>query len=192
MLRRFTFLVLLGGAVMLAAAESAQARTYVGIGVGVGRPYYGYGYGRYGYGYPGYYGYNPYYYPRPVGVAVYQPVYVQPTVAYSVAPAYTAAPAAASANSATVQVLVPDGNAEVWMEGRKMPSNGSTTRVYASPSLEPGKSYTYSVTAAWFRNGKIVKEERSVPVTAGATQVVDFRKGGGVEGLPMPAPATVK
>src|SRR5262245_43772995 len=189
---RFLAGALLSGAMMLAVAQTAQAQVFVGVGVGFGGPRYAGGYGRY-YGYPGYYGY----YPRAYGVAVYQPVYVTPVApVYSAAPAYGVAPTAATpANSATVQVLVPDANAEVWMEGRQMPSNGSTTRVYASPSLEPGKNYRYSVTAAWFQNGKMVKEERSVPVTAGATQVVDFRKGGGnsgVESLPLPAPAPVK
>ena len=188
---RFLARALLGGAMVLAVAQTSQAQVVVGVGVGFGGPRYA-GYGRY-YGYPGYYGY----YPRAYGVAVYQPVYVMPVApVYSAAPAYSVVPSAATpANSATVQVLVPDANAEVWMEGQKMPSNGSATRVYASPALEPGKNYTYSVTATWFQNGKIVKQERSVPISAGATQVVDFRKGGpgtGIEGLPMPAPAATK
>jgi len=187
MLRRFPFL---GGAVLscaaiMAVAESAQARTYVaiGVGVGVGRPYYGYpGY----YGYPRYYGYYPY--PSYYAVPVYQPVYVVPPVRAAATPSATASP-----NTAQVEIHLPDANAEVWLEGRKMPSNGSATRVYASPPLEPGKSYTYHVTAAWFQNGKVVKEERSVPVTAGATQVVDFRGGGsGIEGIPAPTPTTPK
>src|SRR5262249_8764270 len=147
------------------------------------------------YGYPGYYGYPRYYaypYYYPYAVPVYQPTYVVPAPATS--SATPASPASAvSANAAQLQVVLPDANAEVWMQGRKMPSNGSATRVFASPSLEPGKSYTYTVTAAWFQNGKMVKEERSVPVTAGATQVVDFRGGGsGVETLPLPTPTTPK
>jgi uncharacterized protein (TIGR03000 family) len=200
MLRRNQFLGIgiVSCAAILTAADMAQAqRTFVSVGVGVGRPYGWYGGGFY---YP--------YYPRYYAVPVYPGYYVAPTVV--VAPSVTvpsvtvpsvtapsgvsSAVPAVSANAAQVQVILPDADGEVWMQGRKMPSNGSATRVFTSPSLEPGRSYTYTVTAAWFRNGKMVKEERSVPVTAGATQVVDFRGGGGsgVEELPLPKPTSPK
>lgn len=97
---------------------------------------------------------------------------------YSYAPVYRPSPAAAAAplsNTAWVQVILPDADGEVWFNGSKTGQAG-TTRFFESTPLEPGRSYTYKVTAAWHRNGELVTAERSVGVTSGNSTVVDFTR----------------
>jgi uncharacterized protein (TIGR03000 family) len=70
-------------------------------------------------------------------------------------------------------VIVPNPDAEVWLDGHKTVSTG-TKRFYDSPPLEPGKTYSYDVTAAWGQDGKVITKEKKVAVAAGKVAVVDF------------------
>jgi uncharacterized protein (TIGR03000 family) len=140
---------------------------------------YGGGYGFYGYGvYPFYgdYAYDPYAYN---GWAVtedsgYDGSYGGGTPYYSYG-SYPAAPPAtnyqsiyqpaATDNSAHVTLTVPAG-ARVTFGGTATTSTGPV-REYQSPSLTPGRQYTYEVRATWDENGKEVTQTQQVEVTAG-------------------------
>jgi uncharacterized protein (TIGR03000 family) len=171
------------------------------VGLGLGYGYGGYGYGGLGYAYPDYY---PYAYP-----AVYSsyPAY---SVGYSYAPAVITGPATVVAsdpppvsstvipaqpatgegqvlrpNAASMEVHLPDANAEVLVDGRPTRARGQT-RTLVSPELPPGKAYVYKLTASWTQDGQRVSEERTVEVTAGKTSLVDFTHPAGADDLPFP------
>jgi uncharacterized protein (TIGR03000 family) len=80
-----------------------------------------------------------------------------------------------ASGTAQIQVLLPDADGEVWFDGRKTRQLGNT-RLFATPQLEPGKAYSYQVSAAWHQNGKLVGDERTIEVAAGRTVIVDFSR----------------
>lgn len=137
-------------------------------------PYAYYGY--YSYGYPSY-GYSTYAYPN----------YAYPSYAYPAGSPYAASqgPAAPAGNTVWVQVLLPDPDAQVWVDGAETSSRGMT-RVFESPELKPGKTYTYTVRASWTRAGQSVTEERKVGVVAGKISVADFTRPPAAEKVPAP------
>lgn len=81
-------------------------------------------------------------------------------------------PGAVAAGSATVKVIVPAG-AEVYLEKEKMPGEGSE-RLFASPPLEAGKMYIYTVRATWTDGGRNFDQVRVVGVKAGESAKVNF------------------
>lgn len=155
------------------------------------RPYYGYGYWPYyafGLGsyllpyansYSNSYYSAPYSYDSGPSYDTYSDQsYVTPSYTYpSAQPSYSTPELVvpAALNQARLEVIVPDPNAEIWIQGAKTTTTG-TRRVYVSPALSTGASYTYTVKGAWSRNGGMVTEQRNVPVTAGATAVIDFTR----------------
>jgi uncharacterized protein (TIGR03000 family) len=110
--------------------------------------------------------------------------YVQPYYGptYYSSPAYSATPPVAqNSNTASIAVRVPQ-NAEIWFEGDKTTQTG-TVRNFVSPSLEPGKSYTYSVRARWTdAEGKVVDRTQEVKVQAGRQSDLNFASGTTVVG----------
>jgi uncharacterized protein (TIGR03000 family) len=78
-------------------------------------------------------------------------------------------------DAAVIRMYVPEPNAQVWFNGVKSSSLG-TTRYYVTPELPQGKPYHYEIKASWERDGKLVTEERAVTVRNGKTTVVDFDK----------------
>lgn len=199
---RRTFLVFsLALAMMTMLANDAFAQRRGGGGRGRGAYYsngsygrgYGYGYGRgYGYGYggyglgvgvwPGYY-YGPgysygspgYYYSDPVvqgpPTDIRQSFYSDPKV---------------SVQAATVRVLVPIADAQVWFNGAATTQQGMQ-RVFSSPPLDQGYQYTYTIKARWMENGRMVDRERQVNVQSGQAITVDFRNNTG-ERIASPNP----
>lgn len=195
---------LLGAAALLLTPAVSSAQVSMGIGrfgVGVGTPYYGYGY------YPGYYnsgyyptrwGYSPAWYGN-----YYSPGYAlstgngsYPSYAYSsdyystpAMPYSYSSPADSSsyynygslsrdeANTARLNVRLPDPDAQVWVENSPTQQRG-TQREYVSPPLNPNKSYTYEVRARWMENGKEVQRTKSVPIRANGSATVDFTASG--------------
>jgi uncharacterized protein (TIGR03000 family) len=151
---------------------------------------YGYGYG----GYPYYDNYYNSYYNSPTYVApAYD--YIDPGYTPFVSPAYDYAPAAnsyappafdyagpvqapaASAplkNTGEVIVYLPQPDAQVWVNGKSMPSNSSTRRSFVSPPLQTGRPYSYRISAAWVENGRQVRGDRTVSLAAGRAATVDF------------------
>jgi len=164
----------------------------IGLGLGLGLGGYGLGFGN------GYYGsgyYSPSYYNS--GYA-YSPSYSSYSYVpnYSYAPEYNDAqspdysiqanPSTPSAttqqslyysppqtdNSAQIRVLVPAG-AQVWVGGALTSQTGSE-RVFASPAIQPGRTYTYEVKARWMQEGEPVEQVKQVRVQANQTTTVDF------------------
>jgi len=140
---------------------------------GRGYGYGGYGYGGYGY-WPGwlgwgyydspylgyydspYYGYGNDYYPP----AVYPPAYAnvpQPAVA---------------ANDAVLEVIVPDPQAHVWINGSPTTTTGADRTYVTTPPA--GSTIPYTVRATWNQNGKEVAAERQIQVIPGRTNRIEF------------------
>jgi len=148
-----------------------------------GRGWYGYGYRPY-YAYrtwwPGYY--SGYYYPSygysyPYDSGYYDyayPSYGGYSSAYPSTTTIVRQPPAVNVNTAQVVVRLPDANGEVWFDGQKMNGQTGAARSYTTPPLEPGRTYSYQVSAAWHQNGRLVTQERTVNVSAGSAVAVDF------------------
>ncbi len=189
---------------VLVAAETVAAQVSVGVGrpggVGVATPNYSLQYGRGGY-YPGSYygGYYPGYYggylqyPNDGGwYSSYprsQSYYSYPGQGYYSRPTRYTDPGwmtnsgesrinqasydRPSENQIALRVNVPDARARVWIEGQPTRQMG-TERVYLSPPLEPGKTYTYTVRAAWMANGREMTEEKKQEGQPGQEVAINF------------------
>jgi uncharacterized protein (TIGR03000 family) len=92
---------------------------------------------------------------------------------------------------ALLTVIVPASDAQIWLNGTLMSSQGFE-RNYSSPPLDLGVNYTYSVKAQWTRDGKPVEQLRDVTVRAGQRSTVDFRESLGVTSVPLPVPLQSK
>lgn len=121
----------------------------------------GAGYGAWGGGWGGYV-YAPY----------FTGLYSAPALAYNPLPITTLGtrsmyytPAASANNRATILVHLPE-SATLKVNGQSTASTSATRRFY-TPPLEPGKTYTYNFEARVDRNGEVVKEDRSIEVSAG-------------------------
>lgn len=93
------------------------------------------------------------------------PVYGGPRAAYAPLPPPTLL-------TGLLKVQVPL-EAEVWLEGHRMRSNGAL-RHFRSPPLDPNKGYVYEVRARWVFDGKPVEDVRHVAIRAGGIVLVDF------------------
>jgi uncharacterized protein (TIGR03000 family) len=172
MYRKYAFLgaAVLSVAGIFALADSAQAQVWIG------GPRWGFGAGRYyypGYYNPGYYysyGYPAYYSPR----YAYYPAAPVTTSSFYAGPAPVVS-APQQTNAARVQVILPDPAAQVWIDGQKT-QQGGMDRLFESPPLTPGKTFNYTIKATWQQNGQEMSQERTVPITAGNTSVVDFTR----------------
>src|SRR5205823_7043840 len=78
----------------------------------------------------------------------------------------------ADQNAAHIRVLVPD-NAQVWFDDAPTQQTGSV-RIFDTPALEPGRSYTYQVRARWTENGRDVSQTREAKIHPGDSVTVDF------------------
>src|SRR5262245_14511022 len=79
--------------------------------------------------------------------------------------AATAQPGAKDA-PAEITIIVP-ADAEVFFDGNPTKEKG-TERLYVTPPLVVGKTYSYEVRARWEDGGKPVERTRKVEVTGGA------------------------
>jgi uncharacterized protein (TIGR03000 family) len=145
--------------------------------------YAGYGcYGCYGGCYGGYYrdryyGYNFSGYPWSVGYSLTDGPMVVQGPKTIVRDSFYPTPTATTA--ATVRVLVPNANAQVWFNDHATTTTG-TERAFASPPLSGAGRYT--VKATWTEDGRTVNQQRTVEVQPGQTVMVDFR----AEPIPSP------
>jgi uncharacterized protein (TIGR03000 family) len=160
------------------------------------RPYYSYGYA-YSPFYPYYYGASYSVVPS-VALNYYSPPVVinpqPPVIIGSASPAVPAAPSviqpaqpvqpsngleqlpppnSTETRSARIEVTVPDPNADVWFGNYRTKTKG-TKRVFETPVLQPGKPYSYSVTAQWTEKGVVKRETRRIGVQPGGTSTTDF------------------
>src|SRR5262249_46488513 len=125
--------------------------------------------------------YNPGYYSN----SYYAPGYTYgDTYAYTTPPSttqsfytppanYATAPDTSSGNEVTVDVKVPDPNAEVWFDGSATRQRG-TSRTFYSPPVDPNQTYTYDIRARWTENGREQNQTKTVRVRAGDRTRVDF------------------
>lgn len=149
---------------------------YIG---GLGGGYYGGGYyggGRYNYGSPYYYGsggYYPYSYSSGVTYASPQTVYYPPVQDPNTLNTAPTTPPAETPKNAQVKVLVPDPQAKVWFDGAATSTTGSE-RLFHTPDLTAGYTYSYRVRASWIVNGKEQVQEQVIQVAPGRGVVVDF------------------
>lgn len=148
----------------------------------------GFGYGNHGYGgfyHPGFgFGGYPYFwqYDLPVGPLSQrsmgrQPGYsgrelVEQADARPLRPLDAIAPPLVAA-PATVTLTVP-ANAEVFLEGARMPGKGQSVRTFRTPELEPGLPYVYSVRVTWTANGEAVERTRDIGLRAGGESRLSF------------------
>jgi len=145
-----------------------NAYPYVALGVGLARGFgYGYG-GYYGSGY-GYYPYSDYYYSDYSYPGYYaQPAY--PATAYYASgtqQSYYSDP-----NVATINVMLPDANAQIWFDDSLTRQQGMQ-RTYHTPPLQAGGTYT--IKARFNNGGQVVDQQRVVNVQPGQSVNVDFR-----------------
>jgi uncharacterized protein (TIGR03000 family) len=77
--------------------------------------------------------------------------------------------------AATVELILPDAEALVWFNGKRMTATGEV-RTFTTPRLAPGRDFTYDLVVAWREGGKLVSHRRTVAVSAGGTTLVDFTR----------------
>lgn len=188
---RWTFIAICGMASVLTMVDVAKAQVRIGIGVGPrgGVVYggsFGGGYGGGYYGRPYYYGGGPrYYYPGPAIVVA--PSVVVPSAPVVVAsPEPAVAPLPAPSGGASIRVILPDPNAQVFFDGNPTRQMG-TERTFHTPPLAAGAANTYRIRATWAGPGGTLAQEQVIQVSPGQNVVVDFtRPAPASEGLPLP------
>lgn len=114
------------------------------------------------------YGYRGYYAP---GVVV-----AYPGPGYVVVPA-SPPPVIIENNNlkARITVLMPDPNAELFVQNQPMRTIGSI-RTFSTQELQPGNRYSYNLTMQGNVNGHGVIETRKIEFAAGSLVTVDFTK----------------
>jgi uncharacterized protein (TIGR03000 family) len=76
-------------------------------------------------------------------------------------------------NQVLVRVRVPSPDARVWIQDMLSQRQG-TERLFISPPLEAGSTYSYIIRASWMENGKEVSRDQKVRVTPGQPATVAF------------------
>jgi uncharacterized protein (TIGR03000 family) len=89
------------------------------------------------------------------------------------------------ADKALIVVRLPAG-ATLTVGGQATRMTGAE-RTFLSPTLEPGKSYTYDLEATWTENGQAKKARQTVKVQAGRRAVVEITAGSATAEGPRPA-----
>lgn len=118
-----------------------------------------------------------YYYPR--YTYVNPPVsYVAPSVATNppVTAGYeesTVPPVAAAAYAAQMTIRVPPG-ADLWIDNYRSGQTGEIRKFESPSTLEPGRTYTYTLTASWNNGDQIVNRVKKVIVEPGRNVYVDM------------------
>lgn len=144
-------------------------------------PYRGYGYG-YGYGYPylgigigiGGYNYSPYSYGN-LGSSYYNSYYPPAAFSGNLYPPPTIIPTEPVNNDARIEVRLPVADAVIALNGDLTRSTG-TERLFSTPPLESGFTYSYQIVATWMQGGEKVRVERTIQVAPGRTTLVDFTR----------------
>jgi uncharacterized protein (TIGR03000 family) len=77
------------------------------------------------------------------------------------------------ANRAQLLVKLPTARAELTIAGDPTRQTGDL-RLFESPVLEAGASYSYDLVASWEKDGRRISVKRRVPLQIGGRVVVDF------------------
>ncbi len=86
-----------------------------------------------------------------------------------------------------IRVLLPSEDAKLLFEDTPTEQQG-VERIFMTPSLERGTTYTAKLTAVWKENGKEVKREKKVDVRVGREAVVDFTEADAPQEQEKPKP----
>jgi uncharacterized protein (TIGR03000 family) len=102
--------------------------------------------------------------------------FVGDLISHFVAPRATA-PVASKASPrsegpARIWLRVPR-DAKVWFNGQETTLTGRHRR-FLSPTLLPGKTYSYKIRVRWTKDGKAVEEVRNIEFRAGESVPIDF------------------
>jgi uncharacterized protein (TIGR03000 family) len=176
-MRKTLLIIGLVAITLLAAANDVFAqrrggrRGGVSIGVGIG------GY----YGSPYYYGRG--YYPYSYGYA-YAPGYYYPDSVAQVPATDYRQSFYSDPNVATLTILVPNPDAQVWFDDAPTAQRGMERSFHTTALQQAG---TYTIKARWTENGRTVNQDRRVRVQPGQSVMVDFRASP-AERLPSPRP----
>jgi uncharacterized protein (TIGR03000 family) len=74
---------------------------------------------------------------------------------------------------AQIRVLVPSPDASLWFDDTPTRQKGAC-RLFVSPPLDAGETYTYPIKTAWLERARTVIAEKQVKVHSGQETVVDF------------------
>jgi uncharacterized protein (TIGR03000 family) len=75
-------------------------------------------------------------------------------------------------NAVLINIRVPV-NAEVSFDGSKTSQTGGL-RSFVTPTLEPGRDYSYEIRARWTEGGRTVVQTRKVNIRAGDRETLNF------------------
>jgi len=199
-MRKSSLILVLSAVALIASTNDAFAQRRGGFSGGRGGGYsrgyggnfggYNYGQGYYGSGYynPGYHNHGYYSNPGYYGTYNYSAPYYYGNDTYYSDPIVTVPPneirqsyysdpssnQAATNQAATVVVLTPTPDAEVWFDGNATSQRGMD-RSFQTPALQLGGTYSYTIRARWMENGQAVDRERRVNVQPGQSVTVNFR-----------------
>ena len=93
-------------------------------------------------------------------------------VTSSVSPAAAGPTDSTSSDSARINIHVPP-HARVFFDGAPTLQPGEF-RQFVSPPLEPNRTYSYEIRAAWTENGGTVEERRKLEIRRGQELKIDF------------------
>jgi uncharacterized protein (TIGR03000 family) len=126
------------------------------------------------------YYYQRFYRPAPTGLFQFQSSIDNPMTygAYTEGPGgfyqSIASPSAPDEQVAYIHIRVSPPHAEISFQGSKTMQVGSS-RMFVSPPLEQGQSYNYEIRVSWTENGRVVTQDRKIPVRAGDRLSIVFR-----------------
>jgi uncharacterized protein (TIGR03000 family) len=144
----------------------------LGLGYALGWGGYGWGWPYYYYTSPSYYAYDyPTYYAYPS--TTYYDSAPRASAYYDTLASNPGASLTTSPYRAKVEILVPDSNAQLIVEGQSMSALGSR-RFFVSPELDPSKTYSYIMTMRSNVSGRPEEDTRQIDVRAGSLVRVDF------------------
>jgi uncharacterized protein (TIGR03000 family) len=96
--------------------------------------------------------------------------FVSQSAATSAAPVRDDSPR--SEGLARIWLRVPR-DAQVWFNGQETKLTGRHRRFF-SPTLTPGRTYTYKIRVRWMKDGQAVVDERDIEFRAGESLPIDF------------------
>jgi uncharacterized protein (TIGR03000 family) len=94
-----------------------------------------------------------------------------------------------ASNAARIVVRLP-ADAQLWVDDYQSTQTGPVRQLNTPASLEPGKTYHYTLKAQWNQNGQPVTQERAVSFQAGQSVDVDFNQPAATTAEPIAPPAT--
>jgi len=85
-------------------------------------------------------------------------------------------PQAQSMSNAAMITVIVSPDAQLWIDNQQSTQTGPQRQIVTPATLEPGKTYHYTLKAQWTENGQPVTREKSVDFQAGGQVTVDFTK----------------